>query len=156
MRNNLISKLIFVLTLSFLIPANIAYASFIKASCESPFPETMAYLQDLIKKQGYTVSRVQQIDKGLTQRGYKTDFYRAVFFGKAKDIQLVQEKYPAVIPFIPLSIIVIENGDRTDISTLYPKVLSKIYKTDEIKELVELWNDDIIEIFEEFQLCQSS
>jgi uncharacterized protein (DUF302 family) len=155
MKNIRISSLIIVLALSFISQANLASEAFINAGCEIPFPEAMAGIQNIIKKQGYTVSRVQYVDKGLTERGYKTDSYRVIFFGKNENIQLVRERYPALLPFIPLSIVVIENGQTTDISTLYPEMLSEIYKTDEIKELVKLWSDDVTQIFEEFQLCQS-
>jgi hypothetical protein len=46
------------------------------------FPEAMLALQESIRAHGYTVSRVQRIDIGLTGMGYKTDKYRIVFAGK--------------------------------------------------------------------------
>ena len=42
----------------------------------------MAVLQHAIGTQGYTLSRVQRVDIGLTESGFKTDKYRVVFFGK--------------------------------------------------------------------------
>jgi len=40
-----------------------------------PFPEAMLTLQEAIKAQGYTITRVQRVDVGLTRMGYKTDLY---------------------------------------------------------------------------------
>jgi len=46
------------------------------------FPEAMLALQEAIRSHGYTVSRVQRVDIGLTGMGYETDKYRIVFAGK--------------------------------------------------------------------------
>ena len=51
------------------------------------FPEAMSVLQANIIKQGFTISRVQRVDVGLSAKGYKTDKYRVVFFGKGDEIQ---------------------------------------------------------------------
>ena len=146
----------FVLVLLFISHAATANTSFIRASCESPFPETMTHLQTLIKKHGYTISRIQYVDKGLNARGYKTKAYRVVFFGKKEDVQLVQEQYPILIPFMPLNITIVESEDSTDITSLYPERLIGIFKMEEIADLVNSWSYDISQIFEDFQLCQSS
>jgi len=37
------------------------------------FPEAMLALQESIREHGYTLSRVQRVDIGLTGMGYKTD-----------------------------------------------------------------------------------
>ena len=54
----------------------------IMARSHEKFPEAMLTLQESIAAHGYTVSRVQRIDIGLTGMGYKTDKYRIVFAGK--------------------------------------------------------------------------
>jgi len=52
------------------------------ARSQLAFPEAMQQLQESIKGYGYTVSRVQRVDVGLTTMGYQTDKYRVVFFAK--------------------------------------------------------------------------
>ena len=44
------------------------------------FPEAMNALQTSIAEEGFTVSRVQRVDIGLTSSGYNTAEYRIVFF----------------------------------------------------------------------------
>jgi len=68
------------------------------------FPETMATLQEAIRSKGYSLSRVQRVDVGLTAKGYKTDKYRVVFFVKGKQIQQLSSDYPQLILYLPLTI----------------------------------------------------
>jgi hypothetical protein len=60
------------------------------------FPEAMLALQTSVKEHGYSVTRVQRIDIGLTGMGYKTDKYRIVFVGKPNEIQYLINKYPVL------------------------------------------------------------
>jgi uncharacterized protein (DUF302 family) len=127
--------------------------AFLNASCELPFPESMSHLQELIKKQGYTVSRVQHVDKGLRSRGYETDLYRVVFFGKQEEIQQIRNFYPALIPYIPLSITIFEDGKNTGVSTIDPKSFNELFKSENIKTLVESWHKDVVEIINDYRIC---
>ena len=61
---------------------------------QQTFPEAMLTLQTSIREHGYSITRVQRIDIGLTGMGYKTDKYRIVFVGKPKEIQYLVDKYP--------------------------------------------------------------
>lgn len=147
---------IFLILFTEIFLSKIAFADnyFFSASCNSPFPETMLGLHELIKKQGYHVSRVQAVDKGLIARGYKTGFYRVVFFGKNSEIQLIRKKYPALLPYIPLSITIFENGEQTGISAIDPAALQVIYASDDLKSMTERWSKHIIDIFNEYKKCQ--
>ena len=60
------------------------------------FPEAMLALHESIRAHGYTVSRVQRIDIGLTGMGYKTDKYRIVFAGKIDEIRELTKKNIAI------------------------------------------------------------
>lgn len=126
---------------------------FLAAKCSAGFPEAMSYLQALISNQGYTVSRVQHVDKGLRSRGYKTGLYRVVFFGKKDEIQEIRTRYPALIPYIPLSITIVEDKEQTSINTIDPITFYQLYKSSEIKKLVDSWQKDIKFIFAEYQRC---
>ena len=77
-----------------------------------PFPETMLTLQESIRAHGYTVSRVQRIDIGLTGMGYKTDKYRIVFAGKPDEIRMLTEKAPQLIPYMPPKISIFAEGNQ--------------------------------------------
>lgn len=132
---------------------SIADETFFSASCNSPFPETMVHLHELITKHGYTISHVQSVDKGLVARGYETGFYRVVFFGKKEQIKLISKNYPALMPYIPLSITIYEGGERTGISAIDPMALYKLYKSEKIKTLVESWSKDIARVFSDYKDC---
>ena len=69
------------------------------------FEESMSALQRAISAQGYTLSRVQRVDIGLSESGFKTDKYRAVFFGKPEEIRALSARYPELNPYSPLQII---------------------------------------------------
>ena len=78
-----------------------------------PFPEAMAALQQIIKAQGYRVSRVQRVDIGLTKSGFQTDKYRVVFFGKVADVREISKQYPELITSLPLQIAIFAENEDT-------------------------------------------
>ena len=73
--------LIALLAWQFAVPVNAE--EILMARSLQPFPETMLALQDSIRDHGYTLSRVQRVDIGLTGMGYKTDKYRIVSWKKS-------------------------------------------------------------------------
>lgn len=156
-KKSLINRTVFFVCL-FILIGKIPFAAednFLASNCASSFPEAMLRLQDIIKNKGYMISRVQHVDKGLRSRGYETEIFRVVFFGKTKEIQLIRKRYPALIPYIPLNITIFEEATQTGISTIDPVFLLKLYKSDEIKQLIETWHKDMVDIFDEYQHCTS-
>lgn len=114
---------------------------------DQPFPETLSALTKQIKKMGYSVSRIQRVDYGLNKRGYKTDAYQIVFFGKYKEIQNLTKKYPELIPFLPLKIVIFAEGlDTLLLSNNYYN-LEEIFNTPELKTQFEQWRKDTEVIF---------
>lgn len=85
----------------------------IMARTAQNFPEAMLKLQETIRDFGYTVSRVQRIDIGLTNSGYTTDKYRIVFFSTEEEIALISKKYPHLIPYIPWKIAIFSEQQDT-------------------------------------------
>jgi len=112
------------------------------------FPETMSLLQEAIAKQGYKLSRVQRVDIGLNARGYKTDKYRVVFFGKGKQIQQLSAKYPQLIPYLPLKIAIFAEGNDTILVSINPATFNDLFKLSELKPTFELWLKDVSEILQ--------
>ncbi|MDH5784062.1 MAG: DUF302 domain-containing protein, partial [Chromatiales bacterium] len=88
------------------------------------FPETMLALQKSIGEYGYTVSRVQRVDIGLTSSGFATDKYRIVFFGKPEEVRHLTARYPQLIPYLPLKITLFAEQDETVLTTFDPTMLS--------------------------------
>lgn len=116
------------------------------------FPETMVLLQEAINQQGYHLSRVQRVDVGLSSKGYKTDKYRVVFFGKGKQIQELSWKYPQLIPYLPLKIAIYAEGENTILVSANPSVFNDMFKLPELKPTFDLWFKDITEILKAVQI----
>lgn len=118
------------------------------------FPEAMAFLQQTIKARGYTVSRVQRVDIGLTKSGFKTDKYRVVFFGTLEDIREVTENYPELIPYLPLKIAIFAENDETLLVATSFEHLRPFYTAAPLRANFDRWESDIREILEQVRNAQ--
>lgn len=118
------------------------------------FPETMTALQHAITAQGYTISRVQRIDIGLTSSGYKTDKYRVVFFGKIDEIYKLRDMYPELIPYLPLKIAIFAEGEETILVISNPIAFSQLYPDTELRNVFKQWEQDIVAIFNSVQFAE--
>jgi len=123
----------------------------IMARSSQPFPETMSTLQEAIKHQGYTLSRVQRVDIGLTARGFKTDKYRVVFFGKSDEIRRLSKDYPELIPYIPLKIAIFAEAEETLLTTSNPMVLADLFPHPGLKNTFNQWHKDVSNIINSVQ-----
>ncbi len=111
------------------------------------FPEAMLALQASITAHGYTVSRVQRIDIGLTGMGYKTDKYRIVFAGKIDEIRELTEKAPQLTPYLPPKISIFAEGDQTILVTINPKLYADIAGGAIEPVFFDRWESDLRSIF---------
>ena len=127
--------------------------SFLRVSCDIPYPEAMVLLQEAITSHGYTVSRVQHVDKGLRKFGYETDIYRIVFFGRAQQMALVQENHLELIPYLPLKIMLFEDGEYVVASALEPATLTAFLDDPEIQQLLDTWQKDLLKILSFYGQC---
>ncbi len=147
-RNSLLGLLLLVVS----IPAQaIITGELIMLRTDKAFPEAMSSLQAAIKSQGYVLSRVQQVDTGLTMSGYKTDKYRIVFFGKKDEFAKLTEFYPELIPYMPLKIVIYAEAGETLLVTSDPQVFIDLYPDKRLKETFRKWHDDIIMIMKNVQ-----
>ena len=145
------TKIIISLSL-FLFMATSQAEQLIMTRTKQNFPEAMLKLQDTINNFNYTVSRVQRIDIGLTKSGFATDKYRIVFFATEKEIKLISEKYPHLIPYIPWKIAIFAEQQDTLILTSNPMYLSDKKYPGADKYLLK-WKKDIEAIL---KIMQSS
>ncbi len=111
------------------------------------FPEAMLALQTSIGEHGYTVSRVQRVDIGLTKSGYKTDKYRIVFFGKSSEIRAVKQSQPQLIPYLPLKIVIFSENNETLMVASNMTQFAVLTQQKDTRVLLERWNNDIHSIF---------
>lgn len=111
------------------------------------FPEAMLALQASISAHGYTVSRVQRIDIGLTGMGYKTDKYRIVFAGKIHEIRELTNKAPQLTPYLPPKIAIFAEGEQTILVTINPKLYAAIAGEAIDPVFFDRWESDLRSIF---------
>lgn len=125
-----------------------AEALFMARSMQA-FPEAMSTLQGAITAQGYTLTRVQHIDVGLTGSGYTTDLYRLVFFGKPEEVRTLTARYPQLVPYLPLQFTIFAEGDETLVVAANPAELRALATTPELAEVLARWSRDIHAILEQ-------
>ena len=111
------------------------------------FPEAMLALQESIAAHGYTVSRVQRIDVGLTGMGYETDKYRVVFAGKIDEIRELIDKAPQLTPYLPPKISIFAERDQTILVTINPKEYAAIAGDAVDPVFFDRWESDLRSIF---------
>jgi uncharacterized protein (DUF302 family) len=127
--------------------------SFVQVGCDMAYPEAMALLQDAIASHGYSVSRVQHVDKGLRKFGYEADLYSVVFYGRPQQMPIVRENYPGLMPYLPLKIMLYEDGESVVASALEPLVLAAFFDDSEIRQLLESWQEDLVKILSRYGQC---
>lgn len=112
------------------------------------FPEAMAVLQQAIQESGYKVSRVQRVDIGLTKSGFTTDRYRIVFFGRLQDVRDISDRYPELIPFLPLKIAIFAENDDTLLVSSSFEHLRPFYASPTLRARFDRWESDVRNILE--------
>lgn len=130
-----------------LLPLTLSAEEIIMARSLQPFPETMLALQESISAHGYTVSRVQRVDIGLTGMGYKTDKYRIVFAGKLDEIRHLVEKAPDLVPYLPPKISIFAEGSQTILVSAHPKLYAEIAGDAVDPVIFKRWENDLRSIF---------
>ena len=118
------------------------------------FPEAMLALQESIRAHGYTVSRVQRIDIGLTGMGYKTDKYRIVFAGKIDEIRELTEKAPQLTAYLPPKISIFAEGDQTVLVTINPRLYADIAGDGIDPIIFAHWESDLRSIFHDVNVAR--
>lgn len=113
------------------------------------FEEAMSTLQSAISTRGYKVGKVQRVDVGLEAKGYKTDRYRVVFYGKPGETEQLAAKYPMLIPYLPLNVAIFAEGGQTILTSARPGVLTEFFPQPELRPIFERWEQDLVAILDE-------
>jgi uncharacterized protein (DUF302 family) len=119
------------------------------ARVDRPFPEAMNQLQESIRAQGYTISRVQRVDVGLTASGFKTAEYRVVFYGKPDEMKKLPAQHPELAAYLPLSIVIYAEGDDTLMLSANPLSLRGFFGKPGLQQTFEQWALDIRAILDD-------
>lgn len=117
--------------------------SVLMARSSQAFPEAMVALQQAIKAHGYRVTRVQRVDVGLKVGGFRSDAYRVVFFGTPDDMRTLPARYPELMPYLPLKVVIFAEGDTTLLVTDDPAVLKALFPQKALAPVFDRWAGDV-------------
>jgi uncharacterized protein (DUF302 family) len=106
----------------------------------------LAYVQSSIEEHGYSIAHLQTCDDGLGDFGYKSDFYRVVFFGKVDEVQRIGARHPELVSYLPLKIAVIAERDETLLSVLNPEALEPYFPDEDVQIQLGRWHNDLVSI----------
>lgn len=112
------------------------------------FPEAMLTLQGAIEAAGYTLSRVQRVDIGLTASGFATDLYRVVFLGRIDEVRELTARHPELTPYLPLKIAVFAEGGDTLLVSYNPVEFGRMYPDPALQPYFMRWARDLQNILE--------
>ena len=148
------SRLLLVVLLACQWPALSCADGLVMVRTSLKFPEAMLALQDSISEHGYTVSRVQRVDIGLTGMGYKTDKYRIVFAGKYDEIREICDKVPELVAYMPPKISIFAEGDQTILVTAHPSLYAGIAGDRLDPVIFDRWESDLQSILHDVRTAE--
>jgi uncharacterized protein (DUF302 family) len=123
--------------------------STLMARTDMKFERAIGVLQQTLEEYGYKVAHVQRCDGGMADFGYKSDFYRVVFFGKVEEVRRLSRKHPELVPYLPLKILLFAEKDETVLVVLNPLDLARRFEAEELKVQFQRWHSDIRAILDE-------
>ena len=142
-----IKACVFVLLLSSSLSAQAE--NMIMARVDVSFDHAMILIKEKLNDYGYKIAHIQKCDGGLTEFGYKTGMYKSIFFGKFKEMRMLTETHPALIPYLPLKIAVMQEEKSVVMAALNPDTLVDIFKDKELQNQFWRWESDLRAIFKE-------
>ena len=138
---------IFLLGLALAVPASADQLQIIRAP--QSYPEAMSTLQTAISARGYKITRVQNIDVGIGKTGHTIDYYKVVFYGDLDETAWLVRKHPALIPYLPLNIVIFAEDTNTVVSAARPATFAEFFPDPELKPIFERWEKDLLAILDE-------
>lgn len=144
-------RAVWVAVLLLLSAAPVAAQELMMVRSPHSFPEAMLMLQTAIGDHGYTLSRVQRVDIGLTGSGFTTDKYRIVFFGKIEEIRTLTTRYPQLIPYLPLHMTIFAEEEETIVVMEDPARMAHLVADPEAAFLFRRWHNDALSILDELR-----
>jgi uncharacterized protein (DUF302 family) len=149
-----LSSLLLMLLLVCQWPSSLHADGLVMVRTPLTFPEAMLALQESIREHGYTVSRVQRVDVGLTGMGYKTDKYRIVFAGKYDEIRELCDKVPELVAYMPPKISIFAEHGQTILVTAHPSLYASIAGDRVDPVIFDRWESDLLSILHDVRTAE--
>lgn len=107
------------------------------------------YLKTSLEEHGYSIAHIQLCDGGMEEFGYKSDFYRVIFFGKGEEVRRISKTHPEMAAFMPLKVAVIAEKKETLLTIVNPMTLAAYFPNNEMQMQFSRWFNDIQSIFDD-------
>ena len=144
-----LTQLVACVLFAFLLSAPARSDQLMIVRSSQDFEDAMSTLQAAIKNHGYQLTKIQRVDVGLEAKGYKTDKYRVVFYGKPDEIARLTEKHPEIIPYLPLNIAIFSELNNTILTSLRPATFKEFFQAPELQPIFDQWENDLVKILDE-------
>ncbi len=118
------------------------------------FDVVLQAAKDSLASHGYTVAHEQRCDGGLNHSGYQTDYYRVIFFGKPEEVRYLSQKYPELIPYLPLKLAVFAEEDQMLAVSFNPEVYGQFFTRQELKTQFARWKADLDSVLADLRSIQ--
>ena len=142
-------KILLFIFISLSVNVN-ADSGFLLKKINANFNQTWYSLYNQVKKSGYQTTYLQRCDFALKQRKYESNKYRILFFGKYENMEYLSKKYPKIVPFLPLKVVVIEEKNQTLLLANMPNILLEIVRGGDV-HIINKWQKDMEDIFTKIQ-----
>ena len=144
----------FLLILSLFFAGPAAAETILMARSYESFEVVLEETRKSLEGHGYTIAHEQRCDGGLHDSGYKTDFYRVLFFGKPDEVRRLSKAYPELIPYLPLKMAVFAEGDQMLIVSFNPEEYALLFSQPELRIQFARWKSDIESVLAEMRANQ--
>lgn len=78
-----------------------------------------------------------------------------MFFGKINEVRILSERYPELIPYLPLKILLFAEDDETVLGALNPLELAEFFERGDLQVQFKRWHSDISAILQEVRASYS-
>lgn len=138
---------VLVLLCSMLIPIqSVSAEEFAITRVNTDFANAWQALKEGVGEYQYKTAYLQRCDFALTQRNYKSDRYRILFFGQYEEMEYLSRKYPQIVPYLPLKVVVMEEGGSALLmNNPITMLISSVAPED--AHIIERWHTDLQAIF---------
>jgi len=143
-----------ILLLSLFFFSNAQAEDIITIRVQSTFDDAMITIKEKLNEYGYTIAHIQKCDGGLSGKGYKTDLYKSIFFGKFDEMRMLTKKYPTLMPYLPMKLLVIKEEKSVVLVILNPSSLKNFFPNPELDLLFSRWESDFRAILDEISMSE--
>jgi len=112
------------------------------------FPEAQPRLEEAIQAQGYALSQAERVDIDLVAIGFSHGNYRVVSYGRPEEIKMLSRRYPELMPFLPLQVVIFGERGSSLLVAINPLYLQQFFSQPELAKVFNRWNYDLERILE--------